>query len=337
MPTGQDNSQHAPLPHASRAPATGSDSHAGRDAGSPPGSATNGTRGDNVQALARRAQHAQRSTTTPASAGSAAPNATRVDRVRELAARLPSRPSAIPPAKAAVVSLLETDPDLADAIPPADRDRARRALSSPARQYAPGPMQLLGEAFTPTTFAILITEGALTQRVGIGGREMIELLVAQDIVLPWPPATPRSETDVQLAALEDLQLVGLDHRFTRAAMVWPQLMVTVHSRLADQRHRLATQGAICQLSRADQRLMAIMWHLATRIGKVTNDGTVVPWPRTHQALANLVGARRPTISLALKALHARGLLHTRSDGSWLLPRIPVDVPFETFIATLPEP
>lgn len=268
-------------------------------------------------------------------ASPAASDANAIDRVRELAARLPARRAALPPPGCTTVSLLECDPDLAEAIPPADRERARRALSAPARDYPRGPLSC--SAFNATTFAIVVTEGVLTERVGIGGHEMIELLIAQDIVLPWPPASPSEGAEPQLAALEKVRLVGLDHRFIRAASLWPRLMGTLHQRLADQRYGLATHGAICQLPRAEQRVMAIMWHLAGRIGKVTPEGTIVPWPRTHQALASLVGARRPTISLALKALHARGQLRARESGEWLLPRAPAHAPLDAFVAGLPTP
>ena len=51
---------------------------------------------------------------------------------------------------------------------------------------------------------------------------------------------------------------------------------------------------------------------------MTPSGVVVPLSLTHELLGRLVGARRPTVSLALKALIDRGALVRRQDRSWLL-------------------
>jgi DNA-binding transcriptional ArsR family regulator len=51
---------------------------------------------------------------------------------------------------------------------------------------------------------------------------------------------------------------------------------------------------------------------------VTPAGVVITVHLTHAMLGRLVGARRPTVSLALKALADEGLIVRREDGSWLL-------------------
>jgi CRP/FNR family cyclic AMP-dependent transcriptional regulator len=94
-------------------------------------------------------------------------------------------------------------------------------------------------------------------------------------------------------------------------------MGAVMSRLADQQHRLAVHGAICQLPRSEQRTMAILCHLASRTGTVTPDGVLLR-PLSHQQIADLIGAQRPTVSLALRSLQNQGLVRRRDDGSWLL-------------------
>ena len=65
--------------------------------------------------------------------------------------------------------------------------------------------------------------------------------------------------------------------------------------------------------------MAILSHLAGRIGKVTPEGIVVPLALRHEDLAAYVGARRPSVSLAIKMLRAQGRLDRRADETWLLP------------------
>ena len=47
-------------------------------------------------------------------------------------------------------------------------------------------------------------------------------------------------------------------------------------------------------------------------------GVVIPLQLTHETLGRLIGARRPTVSLALKELDGDNLLERRADGAWLL-------------------
>jgi DNA-binding IclR family transcriptional regulator len=70
-------------------------------------------------------------------------------------------------------------------------------------------------------------------------------------------------------------------------------------------------------------LLVLLWHLADRFGKVTPEGTHVPLPLSHSDLAELVGAARPSVSVALKQLAEDGLVWRHSsDGSWMLSREP---------------
>jgi hypothetical protein len=149
---------------------------------------------------------------------------------------------------------------------------------------------------------------------------MTELLLSGDVILPWPPSPTAPQARLRLSALDEVKLAILDHRFLQAAARWPGLMIGIQRRLNDQKHRLATHGAICQLPRVEQRVIAIMWHLAARTGRVGIEGTILPGQLTHETLAQLIGARRPTVSLAVRTLREQGHLRRRDDGTWLLPR-----------------
>jgi CRP-like cAMP-binding protein len=48
------------------------------------------------------------------------------------------------------------------------------------------------------------------------------------------------------------------------------------------------------------------------------EGVTVPLPVTHDVLAQLVCAQRPTVTSALKRLSDRGQIRRRSDKTWLL-------------------
>jgi hypothetical protein len=72
--------------------------------------------------------------------------------------------------------------------------------------------------------------------------------------------------------------------------------------------------------------MALFWHLSERWGRVVREGISMPLPLPHRVIAQLVGARRPTVSTALGHLAERGELIRRPDGGWLLTGEPVGLP-----------
>jgi CRP/FNR family cyclic AMP-dependent transcriptional regulator len=72
------------------------------------------------------------------------------------------------------------------------------------------------------------------------------------------------------------------------------------------------------MSRVEDRLLALLAYAAVRWGRVTPTGVALDLPATHELLGLLVGARRPTVSLALSTLREPGLLARREDGMCLL-------------------
>jgi CRP/FNR family cyclic AMP-dependent transcriptional regulator len=234
------------------------------------------------------------------------------------------------------VLLLSVDLELAEAVPAQERLRAQRVMWTPTLTFDAGPVDLTMAPLSSTAFVLLVIKGMLTRQTGLGDRAMIELLLAGDGLAPWPPSPGAPLTETRLTALDEVRLAVLDHTFVKAAALWPGLLIAVQRRFTEQQHRLATHGAICQLPRVEQRVMAIMWLLAARTGTVTARGTELSLALTHDALAQLTGSRRPTVSLAVKRLRQRGYLARGDDGVWLLPRVPTTVGFEDLIANLSE-
>jgi CRP/FNR family cyclic AMP-dependent transcriptional regulator len=215
-------------------------------------------------------------------------------------------------------ALLLEDPDLADVIPPGERDRATRALRVSVLRLRAGLVDITALDLPTSTFALLITAGAITADVLVGDRVMNQLFIDGDVLLTGSPSPTTPSSSRELVVIDDAHAAVLDRRFMLGAAHWPTLMGAVMSRLADQQHRLAVHGAICQLPHSEQRTMAILCHLASRTGTVTPDGVLLRRPLSHQQIADLIGARRPTVSLALRSLQNHGLVRRRDDGSWLL-------------------
>jgi CRP/FNR family transcriptional regulator, cyclic AMP receptor protein len=218
----------------------------------------------------------------------------------------------------ATVALTRLDPELLDAVGGVQGGRAERALLARGYRFTPGPIDLTAGGWPASTFALLLLRGSVIHQTRAGTGRMIAFLSSGDLLMPFSPHRPQVSGRVSVSATEEVLLAALDQRFLQAAAIWPALMIIIQQRLAEQQHRLAVHGAICQLPRVEQRVIALMWHLADRFGKVTADGIHITRALNHQSLAELVGARRPTITLALKTLREHDHLHRRPNGTWLL-------------------
>jgi hypothetical protein len=123
---------------------------------------------------------------------------------------------------------------------------------------------------------------------------------------------------VRWTVLEPVKLALLDERFLLTVRRWPEIVAALFERVAVQSMRLGTHRALCQLPRVEDRLHALLWFLAERWGRVSPQGVVLPIKLTQEVIGQLIGAKRPTVSLAIKELEARGTVLRRGDGAWLL-------------------
>ena len=98
---------------------------------------------------------------------------------------------------------------------------------------------------------------------------------------------------------------------------YPELIGGLVGRTLERSRNLAVNMAIVHQPRVDVRLHMLFWQLADRWGRVRSDGISVPLHLTHTVLAELVAARRPTVTSALSELADQGLLRA-VDGAWLL-------------------
>jgi CRP-like cAMP-binding protein len=125
---------------------------------------------------------------------------------------------------------------------------------------------------------------------------------------------------VEWRVLERATVAILDERFSAAIAPWPGISGALVDRVVRRTHSQTIFSTISHMTRVDVRLLLAFWHFADRWGRVTPDGVVVRLPLTHEALGTLVGARRPSVTTALSALAAGGLLLPRLRGEWLLTR-----------------
>jgi CRP/FNR family transcriptional regulator, cyclic AMP receptor protein len=117
--------------------------------------------------------------------------------------------------------------------------------------------------------------------------------------------------------IETTRLAVLDEHFARRLVRYPELVGRLVGRAVMRCRHLAVNMAIVHQARVDVRLHMLFWHLAGRWGRVRSDGTLLPLRLTHSVLADLVAARRPTVTSALSDLSRRGVVSYVDDG-WLL-------------------
>ena len=117
--------------------------------------------------------------------------------------------------------------------------------------------------------------------------------------------------------LEPTRLALLDEAAARRFSAYPQLTGRLVARALERSRHLSVNMAIIHQARVTVRLHMLFWHLADRWGRVRSDGVVVPIQLTHAVLADLVAARRPTVTTSLSDLARQGLVVVRDRG-WLL-------------------
>ena len=219
-----------------------------------------------------------------------------------------------------MVQVLDLDPELGSGIAEEQWETARHACRAKVLRAPRGAWsvpELAGER--DDLIGLVIVEGLVCREVALRDRCMFELLGRGDVLqLPVAAGRPRLGSSITLTVASETVLVGLGRSFMCAAARWPSLLAAVHRRLEIQREHLAIQGLITHLPHAEDRLVLALWHLADRWGCATPEGTLLPLPLTHELLGQLTASRRPTVSLAVSALHSAGYVRRSDNGSWLL-------------------
>ncbi|MBA2347547.1 MAG: Crp/Fnr family transcriptional regulator [Solirubrobacterales bacterium] len=236
--------------------------------------------------------------------------------------------------------LLELAPDLVqDLDEGARRDAGATPVQTVALERGPwSPTELF--AYIEQPLGLLVAEGLIVRDTLLADSTSSDLVGPGDVAAFGAAGTALVPAEIRWAASVPSRVAVLDMELLRRLETWPGVTARLLARAAQQTSELAVQRAYSQLPRVDLRLLALFWHMAERWGRVGSDGIVVRIALTHEALGRMVGARRPTVSLALKELARTGTIVRRSDGSWLLRQDglgrlrPTDVPWEPPEATL---
>jgi CRP/FNR family cyclic AMP-dependent transcriptional regulator len=218
------------------------------------------------------------------------------------------------------VAVLSVDRELAERLDGARRARAEslsmaRLLRRPAGSWDAKEDSRHGR----DGLGLLVVDGTLVRRVGMGGRYGAELLSAGDLLQP-------AEHDGEAASLpfeatwrvlEPLQLAVLDLRWMARMSPFPEVFAELTRRVMVRSRRVASLQAIAQHHRLEDRLRLLFWELADRYGRVGTEGVRLDLRLTHDLIAHLAGAHRPSVSTALSRLEKSGYVR-REGRAWLL-------------------
>jgi len=163
---------------------------------------------------------------------------------------------------------------------------------------------------------LLILEGLVIRRMGMDGRYGAELLGPGDLLRPWQEAADALTLPLRTSRkiLTPTRIAVLDLEFAARAARYPQIAGQLVARAMNRTRNLGVLMAIHHHPRVDVRLHTLFWHLAERWGRMRADGVHVPLRLTHAVLADLIAARRPTVSSALADLSRRGVLAATDEG-----------------------
>ncbi len=215
------------------------------------------------------------------------------------------------------VPILELDADLAAAVHPDQRALATRYATAPYEQLETGAWDPRSDG--AGAIGYLVLGGLLMREITFAGRTSSELLGEGDILRPWDEDAggPHLRLDSAFTVVEPVRLALLDRRFAAVAARWPALVDAIVGRALRRSRTLAFQLNLTQVKRVEDRVALLLWALADRWGADVADGVLVPVGLTHQMLATMVGARRPTVTTALGRLARAGRVE-RTDRGWLL-------------------
>ncbi len=220
-----------------------------------------------------------------------------------------------------LISIVDADPELADLLDAGERERARRQALTRERRLSPGAWDAANAAEPDKHHrGFMIIDGLLAREVDVLGRNCVELLGPGDVLRPWRWDAEGShvQAEVGWVVLEPTRLAVLDHSLVVRMNPWPELGVELFARGTRRAHALAVTLAIAHHQRVDDRLLLTLWHLAERWGRVRSDGIALPLPLSHQRLADLIGAHRPSVTTAIGDLSRSGALSRSDDGIWVL-------------------
>lgn len=213
--------------------------------------------------------------------------------------------------------VLDEDPALAYGVPSHERATAAAEAVAPLVRLAKGPSSflLLADA-TRGHLGLLLLDGMIAREVRFGSIAATEFFGPGDALRPWAIRSDEAAAaDVRWSTLAPSRLAALDRGFAGRIARWPEITAALLDRMTHRADSQLLLSALHQARRVEDRVLVALWHLAGRYGHADGAGRTISHRLVSgQRLAELVGARRQTVSTALGQLIDRGAIARTATG-----------------------
>lgn len=215
------------------------------------------------------------------------------------------------------MQLLQCDPRLAEGLSAEERSLAAESLPVQAAVLKKGSWDPGAGPPEPGHLGHFVCRGLLARRVAVGRGRSVELLGRGDLLRPWQEDASSFCLD-SWEVLEPTTLAVVGPATARALGRWPAINANLVARGVNRSRASVAAAAISSIVGLEERLLILFWHLAERWGESAREGVQIPIRLPHRLLAELVGARRPSVTTALANLQEEGRLVSAPNGRWVL-------------------
>lgn len=167
--------------------------------------------------------------------------------------------------------------------------------------------------------ALFVLGGTMARELTVGGRTSLELLTTGQLLRPCLGGGEEALAGTTAwRVLAPSWVAVLDPTFWSRMGPYPSVLLRLTDRGLTRARSLAVRLALVSVPNLAARLRLLLWHLADAHGRVTRDGVLVDIGLSHELIAQLASARRPSVSKALKELEQAGDLTRLPRGGYLL-------------------
>jgi CRP-like cAMP-binding protein len=188
-------------------------------------------------------------------------------------------------------------------------------------ELMPGKADLRLIDLAGDSFGLMVLEGLLLVELEAGRAHIGWMVGSGDLIRPSGMRQLALTDRHSWRALKDSRLAVLDRQFVLRAGGIPMVSRVLVNRATRTANWLLAKSLIASSPLIEERVLLMFALFGERWGKVTPEGVAITLPLTHSNLAALCGARRPSVTIALRALQRDGLLSCTAKGTWLLRRL----------------
>lgn len=188
----------------------------------------------------------------------------------------------------------------------------------PLLDLGPGPWDPASIGTDGHGLAVMVVDGLMVRDVQLDSVITSELLGPGDVFEagPDPDALLSQSESFEVPEAATIAVVGALSADALARE--PGVALRVLRAAANRTRRQLRHRAAVQLPRVEDRVLAVLWLVAERHGRVVGDGVDVGVALRHEVIGRLVGARRPTVTTALSCLSETGTVRRSEDRKRLV-------------------